>query len=101
MKLFKHFLCVSLALLLTLIPLAVPAAAEETPAMSNEVTLIDEDFSTNDPTNAPESLKTLNLTPENGEGKLVVTPVAGGVQLQNTAWSINELVPKEQLAGAS
>ncbi len=101
MKLFKHFLCVTLALLLTLIPLAVPAAAEETPAMSNEVTLIDEDFSTNDPTNAPESLKTLNLTPENGEGKLVVTPVAGGVQLQNTAWSINELVPKEQLAGAS
>lgn len=100
MKLFKHFLCGCLALLLALIPLTVPAVAD-TPAASNEVTLIDEDFSTNDPTNAPESLKTLNLTPENGEGKLVVTPVAGGVQLQNTAWSINELASKEKLAGAS
>ena len=57
MKHIRHFLCVSLALLLTLIPLAVPAAAEslENPRV---VTLIDENFTANDPTNDPEHLKT-------------------------------------------
>ena len=90
MKLFKRILCCSLALMLGLLPLAVPAAAD-TPANPKQVTLINETFDQNNP---------------EWEGFLNPSRISygfadGAAWITDSGWSSLYIVPAAKLQGVS